>query len=159
MVANPDADTVSAPAAATGGARAAATSCGRGSHLYPRRGASKKRQLRRSRWARPNIWRLTGSPYHQLQVMKLLRETARRGATVVVVLHDLTLAARFCDRLVLLDMGCVVADGAPEAVFTAAHLRRVYRISVLRDPHDCTLYVVPWTRQPDPAVPSPCGRA
>lgn len=98
-------------------------------------------------------------PYHQLQVMELLRETARRGATVVVVLHDLTLAARFCDRLVLLDMGCAVADGAPEAVFTAAHLTRVYRISVLRDPHDCTLYVVPWTRQPDPAVPSPSGRA
>ena len=87
-------------------------------------------------------------PYHQLHVMELLRETAHRGATVVVVLHDLTLAARFCDRLVLLDVGYVVADGAPEAVLSTAHLTRVYRISVLRDTHDHALYVVPWKRQP-----------
>jgi len=91
-------------------------------------------------------------PYHQLHVMELLRETARRGATVVVVLHDLTLAARFCDRLVLLDMGYVVADGTPEAVLSPAHLTRVYRITVLRDTHDRALYVIPWSRQPEPSV-------
>ena len=39
-------------------------------------------------------------PLHQLQVMELLRMTARQGRGVVVVLHDLALAARFCDRLV-----------------------------------------------------------
>ena len=87
-------------------------------------------------------------PYHQLQVMEVLRETARRGTLVVVVLHDLTLAARFCDRLVLLDAGCVVADGAPDVVLSAANLTRVYRVTVVRDTHDCALYVVPWTRHP-----------
>jgi iron complex transport system ATP-binding protein len=89
-------------------------------------------------------------PYHQLQVMEVLRETTRQGMLVVVVLHDLTLAARFCDRLVLLDAGCVVADGAPEAVLSAAHLTRVYRVTVVRDTYQGALYVVPWSRHPGP---------
>jgi iron complex transport system ATP-binding protein len=89
-------------------------------------------------------------PYHQLQVMEVLRETARRGTLVVAVLHDLTLAARFCDRLVLLDAGRVVADGAPDVVLSAANLTRVYRVTVVRDTHDGALYVVPWSRRPGP---------
>jgi iron complex transport system ATP-binding protein len=87
-------------------------------------------------------------PYHQLQVMEVLRATARQGTLVVVVLHDLTLAARFCDRLVLLDAGCLVADGAPDVVLSAANLTRVYRVSVVRHTHDGALYVVPWARHP-----------
>lgn len=89
-------------------------------------------------------------PYHQLQVMEVLRETARQGTLVVVVLHDLTLAARFCDRLVLLDAGHVVADGAPDVVLSAANLTCVYRVTVVRDTHDGALYVVPWSRHPGP---------
>ena len=54
----------------------------------------------------------------------------------------------FCDRLVLLDAGRVVEDGAPDTVLSAANLTRVYRISVLRDTHERALYVLPWTRQP-----------
>ena len=46
-------------------------------------------------------------PLHQLQVMELLRATARAGRGVIVVLHDLALAARFCDRLILLAQGGV----------------------------------------------------
>jgi len=87
-------------------------------------------------------------PYHQLQVMEVLRETARRGTLVVVVLHDLTLAARFCDRLILLDAGRVVADGVPDVVLSATNLTRVYRVTVVRDTHDGALYVVPWSRHP-----------
>jgi iron complex transport system ATP-binding protein len=85
-------------------------------------------------------------PYHQLHVMEVLRETARRGTLVVVVLHDLTLAARFCNRLVLLDAGRVVADGVPDIVLSAANLTRVYRITAVRDTHDRALYLVPWAR-------------
>jgi iron complex transport system ATP-binding protein len=91
-------------------------------------------------------------PYHQLHVIELLQETARQGKTVVVVLHDLTLAARFCARLVLLDAGRVVADGSPEAVLCAANLARVYRVAVLHGTHDHKPYVLPWTRQPDAAA-------
>ena len=73
-------------------------------------------------------------------------------AVLVVILFGVSLAvgraARFCDRLVLLDAGRVVADGAPEAVLNAANLAQVYRMSALRETHDCALYVLPWRRQP-----------
>ncbi len=67
-------------------------------------------------------------PGHQLDVMDLLRREADDGRLVVVVLHDLTIAARHCDRLVLLDAGRVVADGAPVQVLTAERLARVYGV-------------------------------
>lgn len=68
-------------------------------------------------------------PGHQIDVMALLKAEARAGATVIAVLHDLTLAARYCDRLILIDAGKIVADGTPAAVLTPAHLRAVYGIA------------------------------
>jgi len=67
-------------------------------------------------------------PGHQIDVMELLRAEARAGALVVAVLHDLGMAARYCDRLVLLDRGRVVTDGAPVAVLTPERLASVYGI-------------------------------
>lgn len=67
-------------------------------------------------------------PYHQLGVMEVLGAYVAEGRTVVAVLHDLSLAARYCDRLVLLDEGRVRADGAPADVLTAENLRAVYRV-------------------------------
>jgi iron complex transport system ATP-binding protein len=52
-------------------------------------------------------------PAHQLAGMALLRAQADAGMLVVAVLHDLALAARYCDRVVVLDHGEIVADGAP----------------------------------------------
>lgn len=52
-------------------------------------------------------------PLHQLETMKLLHGLTRQGVGVAVVLHDLTLAARYCDRLCLLSQGQVRADGLP----------------------------------------------
>ncbi|MGE0746018.1 MAG: ABC transporter ATP-binding protein [Rhodospirillales bacterium] len=85
-------------------------------------------------------------PYHQLQVMELLRATAGDGRAVVVVLHDLTLAARFCDRILLLDRGAAVADGVPAAVLTAQNLARAYRVEAVHGTRDGAPYVVPWRR-------------
>ncbi|MBV0892443.1 ABC transporter ATP-binding protein [Paracoccus sp. Z118] len=62
-------------------------------------------------------------PAHQFAVMALFGNLARQGRTVIASLHDLGLAARHCDRLVLLDRGRIRADGAPEEVLTPAHLR------------------------------------
>lgn len=70
----------------------------------------------------------TLDPYHQLHVMELLREHAQGERTGVVVLHDLSLAARFCDRLYLLQHGTVFASGTPGEVLTADNLRAVYGI-------------------------------
>jgi len=68
-------------------------------------------------------------PAHQIEVMALLRAEADRGATVIVVLHDLTLAARWCDRLLLIDKGSLAADGAPAEVLTAERIGAVYNVS------------------------------
>ncbi|UAJ80699.1 ABC transporter ATP-binding protein [Leifsonia sp. ZF2019] len=62
---------------------------------------------------------------HQLELMALLRRIA---PTVVIVLHDLELAARTCDRLVLLSEGEVVASGSPRTVLVPALLDPVYRV-------------------------------
>lgn len=74
--------------------------------------------------------------FHQFAVMDLAREMAASGVTVVAVIHDLRMAARYCDRLVLLDHGRVAADGPPEAVLTPANLERVFGMvaSVFTDP-------------------------
>ncbi len=53
-------------------------------------------------------------PAHQLRLMELLREEAAKGVAVVVTLHDLALAARFCDTVMVLKEGGLVANGRPE---------------------------------------------
>lgn len=69
-------------------------------------------------------------PAHQISVMRLLRQEAHRhGRVVGVVLHDLTLAARYCDRLLLLEGGRVVEAGRAADVLGADTLDRVYGIS------------------------------
>ena len=67
---------------------------------------------------------------HQLQVLEAAR---RLGVSVVTTLHDLNLAARWCDRLALLDAGRIVATGTPDAVLTPALIGRVYGVTVERD--------------------------
>ena len=83
-------------------------------------------------------------PYHQLQVMTLLQSMARRGVGIIVVLHDLTLAARFCDRLVLLSECRVIGDGTPEDVLSAENLAASYRVTVLRGTENGEPFIVPW---------------
>lgn len=87
-------------------------------------------------------------PGHQIDVMELLAREARGGALVVVVLHDLTMAARYCDRLLLLDGGRLVAQGAPAEVLTAERLRTVYGISAMVDLAGAAPMVVPLHRVP-----------
>ena len=57
-------------------------------------------------------------PGHQIDVLELLAREAQAGRMVVAVLHDLTMAARYCDRLLLLNGGRLVADGKPLDVLT-----------------------------------------
>jgi iron complex transport system ATP-binding protein len=83
---------------------------------------------------------------HQLEVLRLVRRINReRGTTVVMVLHDLSLAARYSDRLVVLHEGGVVADGTPEEVLTPAVLESAFalRARVVPDPATGTPLVVP----------------
>ena len=88
-------------------------------------------------------------PYHQLEIMGVLSRYAR-GATsgspalVVAVLHDLTLAARFCGRVLLMSEGRVVEDGAPAAALSADNVRRHYHIEPFVTEHEGEPVIVPW---------------
>ena len=63
---------------------------------------------------------------HEMAIFELLRELGRVGTTVLLVTHNLNLAARYADRLVLLDRGAVAAAGAPAEVLTRETVERVY---------------------------------
>ena len=66
--------------------------------------------------------------HHQLQLLGLVRDLVDQGLTAVGAIHDLTLAARYCDRLVLLHEGRVLAAGAVAAVLTPANLARAFGV-------------------------------
>jgi iron complex transport system ATP-binding protein len=76
--------------------------------------------------------------HHQELVMGVARERARRGTAVVVVAHDLALAAAWADRVVVLERGRLVADGPPRDVLTEQLLSRVYGTPVEVIPHPTT---------------------
>ncbi|MEM9122231.1 MAG: ABC transporter ATP-binding protein [Pseudomonadota bacterium] len=85
-------------------------------------------------------------PYHQLHIMELLKSLAEEGRLVVCVLHDLALAARFCDQLVLMGQGHVLAQGPRDAVLSEEHLARAFAIRPLRGEHEAQAYILPWAR-------------
>ena len=72
---------------------------------------------------------------HEMEIFELLAELRAGGATVVAVTHNLNLAARYADHLVLLDAGRLVEAGAPAAVLAAATVERVYGWPVRVVPH------------------------
>jgi iron complex transport system ATP-binding protein len=69
-------------------------------------------------------------PRHQLVVMGLLRDAARAGGAMLAVVHDLALAARFADRVLLMDKGRIVADAPPDEALTAARMSAVFGVEV-----------------------------
>jgi len=68
-------------------------------------------------------------PYHQLHVMEILRNHASDRRAVVVVLHDLSLAARYCDRLYLLNHGELYCSGNTTEVLNAKNIATVYGVN------------------------------
>jgi len=68
-------------------------------------------------------------PAHTLTLMSAFQAMARSGQGILASLHDLGLAARYCDRLILLDRGRVAADGPPDAVLSPDRLAAVYGIT------------------------------
>ncbi|MFL2840237.1 MAG: ABC transporter ATP-binding protein [Pseudohongiellaceae bacterium] len=74
-------------------------------------------------------------PYHQLLIMELLRQHANvnQDHAAVIVLHDLSLAARFCDKLLLMHEGKIVSSGLTEHVLCDENLREFYKITCYSD--------------------------
>ncbi|MFA0567522.1 Fe(3+) dicitrate ABC transporter ATP-binding protein FecE [Vibrio gallaecicus] len=73
---------------------------------------------------------------HQVELMNLMRQMNDNGKTVVVVLHDLNQACRYCDHLIVLAQGALVTQGSPEEVFTESLLNDVFdlKAKVFSDP-------------------------
>lgn len=93
---------------------------------------------------------------HQVEVLELLRRlNAERGTTVVMVLHELNLAARYADHLVAMTHGAIVAQGVPSETLDAELVRRVFGLEalVVPDPVSGTPLVVPLGGYPHPAHP------
>ena len=91
---------------------------------------------------------------HQLRVLNLIRESLNGGLAAIAAIHDLSMAARYCDRLALLSDGRVVAEGEPEEVLTPERIEAAYgvRAAVYRDPITDALAVSPIA--PADAVPA-----
>ncbi len=76
----------------------------------------------------------------RMAVLEMVRkEISGRGGIVVAALHDLDLAARYCDHIAMLDHGRIVVAGSPEEVLTADTLAKVYRVEaqIRKDSDDC----------------------
>jgi iron complex transport system ATP-binding protein len=82
---------------------------------------------------------------HEMAILELLRSSAGQGRTVLLVTHHLDLAARYADRVLLLDCGHVAAEGPPADVYRAEILEGVYRwpVQVVRDPATGAPRVIP----------------
>ncbi len=94
---------------------------------------------------------------HQLDICRIVRRLSReRGVTVVMVEHDLNLAAEMSERMVLLDDGGVFADGSPEEVLTEANVAEVFGARVRRelDPVTGRPILRPRERLDNPSPPS-----
>lgn len=82
----------------------------------------------------------------QVDLLDLLTRLAHEhGRTLLLVLHDLNLAAAYADQLVMMRDGRIERRGAPDEVFTAANLKRVFDLdaNVIRDPHSGQRVCVP----------------
>ncbi|MET3925226.1 ATP-binding cassette domain-containing protein [Devosia sp. 2618] len=106
-------------------------------------GEQQRIQLARALAQQPRLLILDEPTSHldvqaQLSAFNLLRQQAKSGVTVLVAVHDLNLAAAFCDQLVVLHQGRQVATGTPEQVLTPDLLRTVYQVdaTLLRHPRD-----------------------
>jgi len=94
---------------------------------------------------------------HQIEILDLARRlTTERGLATIVVLHDLNLASQYCDQLVLVSQGKVVAEGRPHEVVTEARIRVAYGtdVHVRRHPTTGRPYVTLVSRLPVQAPPT-----
>lgn len=85
---------------------------------------------------------------HQIEILELIRGlTQKEKLAVIMVLHDFNLAARFSDKLLLLEKGSVYSTGSVGDVLTAGNIEKVFQVKVriTRDPETDTLNIIPVT--------------
>jgi len=83
---------------------------------------------------------------HQIELLELVRKLNREtGRTVAMVLHDINLAARYCDHVIALQGGKVHSEGPPQKVITQTMMQEVFALpcSIIADPNHGTPHVIP----------------
>ena len=85
-------------------------------------------------------------PRYQLDIMNVLRSVANSGALVIVVTHDLSLAARFADTVMVLSDGRLIAQGAPMQALSESILEEVFRVVSYRASHENRAIILPWMK-------------
>lgn len=79
---------------------------------------------------------------HQMKVMKLLRQLAHEGMTVIITIHDINMAARFCNKALMLKQGQVFASGL-QSVYTPENIEKLYDIRVDVLQHNDCICIIP----------------
>ncbi|MCI4341307.1 MAG: ABC transporter ATP-binding protein [Thermoplasmata archaeon] len=98
---------------------------------------------------------------HQLDLFERVRRQVRdRGLCAIAAMHDLNLAARFADRILVLSHGRLVSDGPPESVLSVPLLREVWGVEteLRRDPHSHRPYLLPLRAAAEGRLSSPADR-
>ncbi len=83
---------------------------------------------------------------NQIEIMELIKDAVhKKGITVVMAIHDINLAARYCSEMVLLKEGRVFAKGPPKKVLTPENIKAVFKVSCIvnGNPADGSVFVVP----------------
>lgn len=119
------------------------------SHLYDRSylslsGGEKQRVLMARAFAQDTPMMILDEPTNHLDIgsqIKTLKLLKNSGKTILAALHDLSVAARFCDRIYIMQKGSIVADGNPDSVLSAELVKNLYDIDVSLFRHDEQLFV------------------
>jgi iron complex transport system ATP-binding protein len=87
---------------------------------------------------------------NQIEIMDLIKDAVRtKGITAIMAIHDINLAARYCDEMILLSRGRIFASGPPKAVLTQGNIKDVFGVEsvVNGNPADGSVFVVPLSRK------------
>ncbi len=84
-------------------------------------------------------------PSHELRLLELMRNKAEQGCGIILVMHHLAFAARFCDRLYLMEKGKIISSGVPREVLTRENLAQVYGITAEICERKNEFSVMPWS--------------
>ncbi|WP_044283264.1 ABC transporter ATP-binding protein [Candidatus Endolissoclinum faulkneri] len=84
-------------------------------------------------------------PRHQLEAMILLKQLALTGRSSLMVLHDITLAARFCDRIYVLNNGRIISEGFPSEALNIEIMASVFGVETRRIEEGNEVLIIPWS--------------
>jgi iron complex transport system ATP-binding protein len=94
---------------------------------------------------------------NQIEIMELLKRfNEERGITIIMVLHDLNLAAQYCKKLILMKKGRIIDIGSPREVLNIKNVREAYNIEVILKEHPVTssIYLIPYSKSKEMHGPS-----